>query len=351
MNIRQEELYKQKYLKYKQKYLEAKHMGGHIKLVNKDRIEVPDEDVDKKHVIAMIKRDLGSGVYDTVDMHHVEHRVRMRVSVFRNLPMKFKGNKRKETLIEKYVLIETQAGGIGYKENYGDIIKVYYMDDEVRWLEDNHYIRDMSSMSSMSHLVSNVEFVRPHDTPKYHEARREIRELPPSDDEYDEDDEYFMDATPAVVDTSSDEDYFPPPQPKSKPKPKTHHESSKLDIDLHSKLEGSRNPYSIYPEVSSGVAATTHKWGQHSAVAAPHMSSRPSAAPSSASKWGQPSAAPSSASRWDQQRAADTPHMSSRPSAANTPHMASGPVDTTRQWDKFHAQRGEPESDTSEGFN
>lgn len=308
MNIRQEELYKQKYLKYKQKYLEAKHMGGHIKLVNKDRIEVPDEDVDKKHVIGMIKRDLGSGVYDAVDMHHVEHRVRMRESVFRHLPMKFKGNKRKETLIEKYVLIETQAGGIGYKENYGDIIKVY-MDDEARWLEDNHYIRDMSSMS---HLVSNVEFVRPHDTPMSHEARRESRELPPSDDE----DEYFMDAPPAVVDTSSDEDYFPPPQPKSKPKPKTHHDSSKLDIDLHSKLEGSRNPYLPNPEVSSGVAATTHKWGQTRAT------------PSAESRWGQSRAAPSaasSASRWAQDRGADT----------------------TRPWDQLRTLRGEPEPETS----
>jgi hypothetical protein len=301
MNIREEELYKQKYLKYKQKYLEAKQLGGHIKLVKNESIEVPDETVDKKHLICMIKRDLGSGVYDVVDMHHIEHRVRIRAGVWLHLPSRFKGNKKRESLIEKYVLVETQPGGVGYKENYGDIIKIY-MDNEADWLEEHGYIKDMSSKSQ---YTSNVEFVAPV-TPMFHETGRKSRELPPSDDD---DDEYNVTVPHADEPTSSEDDFFLPAgektKSKSKSKPKEH-----LDIDFHAKIEGSRNPY-LPPEQP--------KWGK---------------APSADSRWGRPHAAPSAESRWGPSRAA--------PSAASRWQQHHG-AETTRPWDQLRAQKGEPE--------
>jgi hypothetical protein len=315
MNIREEELYKQKYLKYKGKYLAAKQIAG---------APVTDDDVraGENQLIGLV-----------TDIHHPNYHVTtnrdtyktvLRAGVTHKIKKDETKKERKIVKNETYVLIQPGVSDYG-RQLGGDIVKIFspkegtYLLLNEKNLLAKGFIPELLYRGAHDAVNSSVVFVDKDPHKHAQISRPGGREFPSdSEDDLDEDmQEAIFKHASTFVDPSSDEDYFvqPQPQSKSKSKPKTDHPSSKLDIDLHKRIEGSVNPYLPHPEISSGVAASTHKWGQSRT------------APSAESRWGQSRAAPSAASaasRWEQQRG----------------------TDTTRPWDQLRTLRGEPEHET-----
>lgn len=308
MNI--QELYKQKYLKYKKKYLEAKQTAG--KPIVKEDLRP------KGNQLIGLVTDTSHPWYE-VTTNHASYKIKLRPGVSRKI--KKNGTEKFYPIIkgETYVILEPEVCNFG-KDNCGDIKKIY-SDKEKEWLLLNEtlllseqflteslYRRERNLQDGRQ----NIEFVHSKSQPRERTIRPGGKEFPPSESEEDEDDQHMrevvMNHPSAVLDVSSDNEFFSKPEQKPKQKHQSHDVSQRLDLqeDFRRRL----NPDPKHPE-KSGAADATHKWGQPRDA----ESTRP---------WAQHRAVnasrPSAASRWDQPHAADT-----------------------RDWAKVRGQRDEPE--------
>jgi hypothetical protein len=184
MNNFQEELYRQKYLKYKEKYLAAKQLAGNP-IIESDLRPGEGQEIG-----------LVTGVehpYYNVTNNHGTFRVVLRAGVTHKIK---KNGTQKEHKIEKnvtFVLIQPEVCDFG-QEKCGDIVKIYSPKEKIYLLHNQtrliekgfitERLYEGSHDDQYSHGAPNVVF---KDTkPVGISSHAHTRELPSSDEESDD---------------------------------------------------------------------------------------------------------------------------------------------------------------------